>query len=98
LPTSWLDILTSPKRKEILTYLIIKRRTGFTANLYKKIQDSKVRIATLPPFVERNYGGRECSLNSYDTVILFTGGVGMTHQLPYARHLVNGFTDGGAFA
>jgi NAD(P)H-flavin reductase len=39
--------------------------------------------------IEGPYGGYH-SLDSYGTIVLFAGGVGITHQLLYIRHLLAG--------
>ena len=69
--------------------VVIRRRDGFTNNLSKKVKASVESRFTVNAFVEGPYGGR--SLDSYRTVILFAGGVGITHQIPYVRHLTTGF-------
>lgn len=33
-------------------------------------------------------------LHSYGTVMLFAGGIGITHQVPHVRDLVTGFGNG----
>ncbi|PWY75356.1 hypothetical protein BO70DRAFT_381084 [Aspergillus heteromorphus CBS 117.55] len=43
--------------------------------------------------VEGPYGDLH-SLDSYGTVMLFAGGVGITHCLPFIHHLVQGHSDG----
>lgn len=44
-------------------------------------------------FVEGPYGAKH-ALDSYGSVVLFAGGVGVTHQVPYVKELVAGFSDG----
>lgn len=72
---------------------VIAARTGMTAALYKKASLSKTGIISLIAFLEGPYGGLE-SLRSYGTVLLFAGGVGITHQVSHLRDLVNAFDDG----
>ena len=72
--------------------LIIKRRDGFTNDLTKKLETTRGRVI-LKALVEGPYGGGH-SLHSYGTVILFAGGVGITHQIGYLRELINGYTNG----
>ncbi|OOF92021.1 hypothetical protein ASPCADRAFT_153320 [Aspergillus carbonarius ITEM 5010] len=43
--------------------------------------------------VEGPYGNLH-SLDSYGTVLLFAGGVGITHCMPFIRHLVQGYHEG----
>ncbi|RII24504.1 hypothetical protein CUC08_Gglean011509 [Alternaria sp. MG1] len=59
-----------------------------TSSLYKlaaKYQDAQVHLWGA---IEGPYGGYH-SLDSYGTVVLFAGGVGITHQLSFVRHLLN---------
>ena len=44
-------------------------------------------------FVEGPYGAKQ-SLDSYGSVVLFAGGVGIAHQVPYVKELVAGFGQG----
>lgn len=69
--------------------LVMCKRTGMTARLYNKAKASPTGIITMYGAVEGPYGGHE-SLDSYGTVVLFAGGVGITHQLSYVRHLIEG--------
>lgn len=69
--------------------LVMCKRTGMTAKLYNKAKASPTGIITMYGAVEGPYGGHE-SLDSYGTAILFAGGVGITHQLSYVRHLIEG--------
>jgi predicted ferric reductase len=88
------DINVPQKCEETTIHLIVKRRTGFTAALHRKIQKNEVHIANVSPLLEGPYGGRQYCLDTYGTVILFAGGVGITHQLLYARHILNGLEEG----
>jgi predicted ferric reductase len=91
------DINVPQKSKETTIHLIVKRRTGFTAALHRKIQKTEVHIANVSPLLEGPYGGKQYCLDTYGTVILFAGGVGITHQLLYARHILNGLEEGVLF-
>jgi len=77
-------------RKNTITF-IIRARSGFTKLLNQKAAASKgtLDIACL---TEGPYGGLH-DMHSYGTVVLFAGGVGITHQLPYVRDLVMGFAN-----
>jgi ferredoxin-NADP reductase len=70
--------------------LVVRRRTGFTNSLFERAEAGRI---TLPAYVEGPYGN-EHALDSYGTVVLFSAGVGITHNVPYVRHLVQGFADG----
>jgi NAD(P)H-flavin reductase len=72
---------------------IVASRSGMTAGLYRKAKSSPSRIIKLSAFIEGPYGGLE-NLRSYGTVLLFAGGVGITHQLSHLHDLVCGFSDG----
>jgi ferredoxin-NADP reductase len=73
--------------------LLVRRRTGFTNKLYERTLRSSSGQISLPAFVEGPYGGIH-SVDSYGTVLLFAGGVGITHQVPFVRHLVAGYAEG----
>ena len=73
--------------------LIIRRRDGFTDSLYKKAENSPEGCIVVNALAEGPYGGRR-TLHSYGTVMMFAGGVGITHQVPYVRDLITGFANG----
>lgn len=73
--------------------LIIRRRAGFTEHLYRKAFSNPNHHISLPAFVEGAYGTTH-SLHSYGTVMLFAGGVGITHQIPFIRDLLAGYASG----
>ncbi|KIX06432.1 uncharacterized protein Z518_04408 [Rhinocladiella mackenziei CBS 650.93] len=72
--------------------LIIKKQRGLTRQLWNHA-DKAVEIRPLTAYIEGPYGN-ERKLSSYGTVMLFTSGVGITHQLGYVRELVAGFAEG----
>ncbi|KAF7508851.1 hypothetical protein GJ744_008560 [Endocarpon pusillum] len=87
--------LQSTKSKTIS--VIIRRRTGFTDTLYTRAEkagafDGASKL-TLKALVEGPYGSSR-PMSSYGTVLLFAAGVGITHQVPYVRDLVAGYTAG----
>lgn len=97
------EILNSEKglvvnRQDILAHkkttmsVIVRRRDGFTNHLYKRAENNQGRL-NLAAIVEGPYGGLH-SLRSYGTVMIFAGGVGITHQVGYIRDLVTGFGNG----
>ncbi|KAL8648105.1 MAG: hypothetical protein Q9210_005174 [Variospora velana] len=73
--------------------LIIRRRSGFTDKLFEKAERSTSGITTITAYVEGPYGGHAV-LHSYGTVMIFAGGVGITHQVSYVRDLVAGYASG----
>ena len=85
------DIL-APKHTSIS--LIIRRRTGFTNDLFQKAASQKGRLASVQALVEGPYTSSLNSLTSYGTVMLIAGGVGITHAIPHVRALVAGYAAG----
>lgn len=83
--------LNSMKKSTIS--FIVRERTGVTHALYKKAANSPDGKFTTRCFAEGPYGSIH-SLQSYGTVMLFAGGVGITHQVPYVRELVAGYANG----
>jgi predicted ferric reductase len=71
---------------------IIRARTGFTDSLYRKALAAPGGRLETTCFAEGPYGGHHC-LDSFGTVVLFAGGVGITHQVPYVQHLVDGYAN-----
>ncbi|KAG8629770.1 hypothetical protein KVT40_001389 [Elsinoe batatas] len=72
--------------------LIIRRRTGFTDKLWSRAENAPQGRFVTRAFVEGPYGHQ--NLNSYGTVMLFAAGVGITHQVPFLRSLVQDYADG----
>ena len=81
------------KKKAAALTCIMASRAGMTSKLYRRAQNAPNGILRLRAFVEGPYGGLD-SLGSYATVLLFAGGVGITHQLSHMRDLLNGFEAG----
>ncbi|KAF3163371.1 hypothetical protein TWF225_002080 [Orbilia oligospora] len=73
--------------------LIVRRRTGATNSIFQKAAAAPEGTVTVRALVEGPYGTHH-SLCSYGTVVLFAGGVGITHQLPNVLELVQGYVDG----
>jgi predicted ferric reductase len=73
--------------------LICRARTGLTRKLYEKAATNEQHVFTTFGAIEGPYGGHH-SLDSYGTVLLFAGGVGITHQVMYLKHLVEGYHSG----
>ncbi|GAB1735153.1 hypothetical protein NU219Hw_g220t1 [Hortaea werneckii] len=90
LPSSTQDLF-APKKAQSMS-LIVRRRTGFTDKMFKKAERSPGGKFITTAFVEGPYG--EQCLQSYGTVMLFAAGVGITHQVPHVRDLVNAYADG----
>lgn len=79
-------------QKETIS-LLVRRRTGFTDTLYKRAAKGVDGHVYLSTFVEGPYGAIQ-DLDSYGTVLLFAGGIGITHHVPFVRHLVQEYADG----
>ncbi|KAI1457102.1 ferric reductase like transmembrane component-domain-containing protein [Annulohypoxylon moriforme] len=79
-------------RKTSMSF-IIRGRTGMTHTLYQRAAAKPDGRLLTTCFVEGPYGG-EHMMHSYGTVMLFAGGVGVTHAVPHVRDLVAGFANG----
>jgi predicted ferric reductase len=83
------DILA--RRKTTVSF-VIRARTGFTNRLYNKAVSAPNGTLRTSCMVEGPYGGLH-RMHSYGTVMLFAGGVGITHQVPHVRDLVIGYAN-----
>lgn len=81
-----------PRGNHSAMYLIIKRRSGMTNSLFQHIEANKGRMEC-KAFVEGPYGTTE-SLNKYESVLLFAGGVGITHQLSFVKQVLKDYALG----
>lgn len=79
-------------QKSIISF-IVRERTGVTHAMYKKAMASPEGRFTTRCLVEGPYGSLH-GLKSYGTLMLFAGGVGITHQVPYVKELVEGYANG----
>jgi predicted ferric reductase len=91
LPSSNLDVENSARLRTSIS-LVVHKRTGMTSNLFSKARAAGGTM-TLKGAVEGPYGALE-SLHSYGTVVLFAGGIGITHQISHIRDLIQGYNDG----
>ncbi|KAJ6151522.1 Riboflavin synthase-like beta-barrel [Penicillium chermesinum] len=91
LPMANHDLLHAPHRTTLS--LLVRRRTGMTDKLFQYAANSLGSRVTLRAFAEGPYGSLH-SMDSYGTTMLFAGGVGISHQVPFVRHLVEGFAEG----
>ena len=67
--------------------LVIHSRAGFTSHLHHKALSTPTHRVSLPALIEGPYGNTP-TLSSYGTIMLFAGGVGITHQIPFIRSLL----------
>lgn len=72
---------------------LIGAHTGFTRKLYNEASFSFPRPITMRAAFEGPYAGHH-SLDSYGHVVLFAGATGITHQISYIRHLIDGCNQG----
>jgi predicted ferric reductase len=82
----------APRQSKQVSF-ICRARTGLTRQLYEKAAQCEHEMFTTWGGIEGPYGGHH-SLDSYGTVMLIAGGVGITHQVMYLKHLVAGFDNG----
>lgn len=73
--------------------VIMRARTGMTRSLYSKAIACPGGQLVLRGAIEGPYGGRD-SLSSYGTVVLFAGGVGITHQVSFVKSLLERYAQG----
>ncbi|PQE21289.1 hypothetical protein CJF32_00006426 [Rutstroemia sp. NJR-2017a WRK4] len=72
---------------------VIHAQTGLTRRLFNAAKVCAPRTLRLKAAFEGPYGGHH-SLDSYGHAVLFAGSSGITHQIPYVKHLIQGFSDG----
>lgn len=86
--------ITLPGDDKVTTIsLVIRARDGMTRSLYDKLVNNDRQPITTWGLIEGPYGGHE-SLSSYGTVILFAGGIGITHCIGYIHHLMAQYAAG----
>ncbi|RKF73435.1 Ferric/cupric reductase transmembrane component 2 [Golovinomyces cichoracearum] len=71
---------------------IIHAQTGMTRGLHNMAFSCKPKTLTLKAAIEGPYGGHH-SLDSYGHAVLFAGSSGITHQIPFVRHLIAASTE-----
>lgn len=82
-------IVAGAPQKSRQINLVCRARTGLTRKMYEKACRAPNEQFSTFGFIEGPYGGNH-SLDSYGTCVLFAGGVGITHQVLYLKHLVQG--------
>ncbi|KAL8667929.1 MAG: hypothetical protein Q9202_000394 [Teloschistes flavicans] len=94
LPSTLSDLRSPlPSRTSNSITLIMSKKSGMTAQLHARASAAASGIIKIKGYIEGPYGGLE-SMHSYGTVILFAGGVGITHQMPHVRDLLQSYNDG----
>ena len=71
---------------------VIHAQTGLTKRLHDKASLCIPRTLTLKAAFEGPYAGHH-SLDSYGHCVLYAGSSGITHQIPYVRHLIQGCSE-----
>lgn len=71
---------------------VIHAQTGLTRRLFTRASMCSPRTLTLRAAFEGPYAGHH-SLDSYGHAVLFAGSSGISHQIPYVKHLIQGFSD-----
>lgn len=99
LPTSEKEDLDYDRKTELAgtVSLVVRARSGFTKKLFDRANSQPDRKWRTRGALEGPYGGHD-SLRSYGTLLLFAGGVGITHQVQYVKDLVEGYHNGTAAA
>jgi len=72
---------------------IVAAQSGFTRKLYNKARASGSQAKRYTVYLEGPYAGHH-SLDSYGHAVLIAGATGITHQISYLKHLINGYNDG----
>lgn len=83
-----------PTTKTSISF-IIHAQTGMTRKLHNYALAATAtgsRPVTMSAAFEGPYGGHH-SLDSYGHVVLFAGSSGITHQIPFLKHLIEGYND-----
>jgi predicted ferric reductase len=94
LPTKEKDIAALPTRRVTTSVsFVIGAQTGFTRKLYNKARATQSKSIVTRAAFEGPYAGHHV-LDSYGHIVLVAGATGITHQISYLRHLVQGFADG----
>ncbi|CAM1501779.1 Fc.00g037630.m01.CDS01 [Cosmosporella sp. VM-42] len=94
LPVLEKDTLSEIDKSRMKTSVsfIIGAQTGMTRKLFEMVNESS-RTVRIKAAMEGPYAGHH-SLDSYGHAVLFAGSTGITHQMSYIRHILNGYNDG----
>jgi len=72
--------------------LIVEKRKGFTQDLFCHASNNIDLRSGIRAVIEGPYR-KELDLESYNTVLLFTTGIGIAGQLPYVTQLLESYHD-----
>lgn len=70
--------------------VLIKGQDGFTKKLLQKAEDNPEGRISAMALAEGPFGGIHC-LDSYGTLLLVAGGIGITHPMSYLHEVVTNF-------
>lgn len=89
LPTVEKSSDSTVKRSKMTTDVsfIIHVQTGWTRHLYVRALKACPQLLSTPAIFEGPYQGNH-SLDSYGTLLLFAGSSGISHQMPFLKHLI----------
>jgi predicted ferric reductase len=90
-----LEKAVEPTRPQTFSF-VVRARDGFTKRLLAHtIKHAPAHLGHRVPvraLIEGPYG-LATDLDSYGTILLIAGGVGITHHLGYIRHLIEGYSN-----
>lgn len=92
LPTNEKEHALAEKMVATSVSFVIGAQTGMTRRLFNAAKASGSHII-IPTLLEGPYAGHHC-LDSYGHLVLFAGATGITHQLSYLKHLMDGYNEG----
>jgi len=72
---------------------VIGAQTGFTRKLFNVARAGNQQAVAMKAAFEGPYAGHH-SLDSYGHAVLFAGATGITHQMSYLKHLIDGYNAG----
>ncbi|CAG7918737.1 unnamed protein product [Penicillium olsonii] len=72
--------------------ILVKGQDGFTKKLIQKVEDSAEGQIKALALAEGPFGGIH-SFDSYGTLLLIAGGIGITHPMSYLNEAVSSFTE-----
>ena len=95
LPLAEKENISLVNRQEVSTEVsfIIGAQTGVTRKLHEKARTAPRGVVRIKAAMEGPYAGHH-TLDSYGHVVLFAGSTGITHQMSYIRHILEGYNDG----
>ena len=94
IPTGRAPNTCIPREANVTTIsLIMRKQFGMTRKLFEKADAMPNKTFNTWGAIEGPYGGHE-TFESYGTVILFAGGVGITHCVGYVHHLLTQYGQG----